>query len=88
MNVAISIEKLRAERVWYDASAKKLVIQSKDFMSGLEFGLIPEEDFESSSPVIAFTLGHQGATVVCHHKDGKETWLPVDMWLPGAFSDK
>jgi hypothetical protein len=48
--------------------------------------LIAEADFESASPVVSFSIGHQGATVVCHHKDGKETWLPTDLWLPGGFS--
>jgi hypothetical protein len=43
-------------------------------------------DFESQSPVVSFSLGHQGATVICHHKDGRETWLPADMWLPGGFT--
>lgn len=88
MNVAISIDELRAERVWYDASTKKLFVQAKDFVNGLEFALIPETDFESSTPVTSFSLRHKGATVICHHQDGKETWLPVDMWLPEGFSPR
>jgi hypothetical protein len=55
-------------------------------MNGIVFGLIAEADFESASPVVAFSIGHHGATIVCHHKDGKETWLPTDLWLPGGFS--
>jgi hypothetical protein len=86
MNVDISIEELRAERVWYDASTKKLFVQAKDFVNGIEFSSIAEDDFESASPVISFSIGHQGATVICHHKDGKATWLPTDMWLPDGFS--
>lgn len=86
MNVDISIDELRAERVWYDLSADKLFVQAKDFVNGIEFGAIAEADFETSSPVISFSIGHQGATVICHHKDGKETWLPADLWLPGGFS--
>src|ERR1035441_889336 len=88
MNVAISIDELRAERVWYDASTGKLFIQAKDFVNGVKFTAIPEEDFESSSPVTSFSLRHKGATVICHHQDGKETWLPVDMWLPEGFSPR
>jgi hypothetical protein len=86
MTVDISIDELRVERVWYDASTKKLFVQAKDFVNGIEFSLIPEKDFESTSPVVSFSIGHAGATVICHHKDGKETWLPTDMWLPGGFT--
>ena len=86
MNVAISIEDLRAQRVWYDASTGKLFIQAKDFVNGIDFDAIPEDDFESPAPVTSFTLRHKGATVICHHKDGKETWLPVDMWSPEGFT--
>ena len=88
MNVDISIDELRAERVWYDASTKKLFVQAKDFVNAIEFGLIPEDDFESGSSVISFSIGSEGATVICHHKDGQETWLPADMWLPGGFAPK
>jgi hypothetical protein len=88
MRVDISIDELRAERVWYDASTKKLFVQARDFVNGIEFGLIPEDDFESDAPVVSFSIGNQGATVICHHKDGQETWLPADLWLPGGFSPK
>jgi hypothetical protein len=86
MSVVFSIDELRAERVWYDASAKKLFVQAKDFVNGIEFGAIAEEDFESRAPVVSFAIGHKGATVICRHQDGKETWLPTDMWLPDGFS--
>jgi hypothetical protein len=82
----ISIDALRADRVWHDASTKKLFVQARDFVNGIAFDTIAEADFESQSPVVSFSLGHQGATVVCHHKDGRETWLPADMWLPGGFT--
>ena len=88
MNVDISIDQLRAERVWYDASTKKLFVQARDFVNAIEFSLIPEDDFESSSPVASFSIGNQGATVICHHRDGQETWLPADMWLPDGFIPK
>ena len=55
-------------------------------IAGIEFAFplsnIPEEDFESTSPIIGFTIGCEGAVVVCKHRDGSETWLPADMWLP------
>jgi hypothetical protein len=86
MNVDISIGELRAERVWYDASTKRLFVQARDFVNGIEFDAIPEDDFESRSPVVSFSLGNKGATVICRHKDGKETWLPADMWLPDGFT--
>ena len=88
MNVDISIDELRAERVWYDATTKKLFVQAKDFVNGLDFNSIAEEDFESKTPVVSFSLGHHGAVIICHHKDGNETWLPADMWLPAGFSAK
>jgi hypothetical protein len=52
MNVDISIDELRAERVWYDASTKKLFVQAKDFVNGIEFDVIAEDDFESQTPVV------------------------------------
>ena len=55
-------------------------------IAGIEFAFplsnIPEEDFESTSPIIGFAIGCEGAVVVCKHRDGSETWLPADMWLP------
>ena len=88
MNVDISIENLRAERVWYDVSTQKLFIQAKDFVNAIPFAAIPEDDFESRSSVTSFSIGQNGATVICRHKDGAETWLPVDMWLPGGFTPR
>jgi hypothetical protein len=55
-------------------------------IAGIEFVFplsnIPEEDFESASPIVGFAIGCEGAVVVCKHRDGSETWLPADMWLP------
>jgi len=55
-------------------------------IAGIEFAFplseIPEEDFESASPIIGFAIGCEGVVVVCKHRDGSETWLPADMWLP------
>ena len=86
MNVDISWDELIAERVWFDATCERLFIQAGDFVNGIEFSKIPDTDFESSAPVKSFSLGQSGHVVVCHHKDGKETWLPADMWLPDGFT--
>ena len=55
-------------------------------IAGIEFAFpfsnIPEEDFESASPIIGFAIGCEGTVVVCKHRDGSETWLPADKWLP------
>ena len=55
-------------------------------IAGIEFAFplseIPEEDFESASPIIGFAIRCEGAVVVCKHRDGSETWVPADMWLP------
>jgi len=56
------------------------------FIAGIEhvfpLSAIPEENFESASPIVGFAIGCEGAVVVCKHRDGSETWLPADMWLP------
>ena len=86
MNVDISWDELIAERVWFDASCGKLFLQAGDFVNAIEFTKIPDADFESSAPVKSFSIGQSGSVVVCHHRDGVETWLPVDMWLPEGFT--
>ncbi len=88
MKVDFSIEIDVADKVWFDVSCGKLFIQARDYVNGIEFSEIADEDFESRSPVASFSLGYSGSMVVCHHKDGKETWLPVDMWEPGGFTPK
>lgn len=88
MNVDISWDELVAERVWFDASCGRLFVQAGDFVNGIEFAKIPDADFESSASVKSFSIGQSGSVVVCHHRDGKETWLPVDMWLPEGFTPK
>ena len=88
MNVDISWDELVAERVWFDASCGRLFVQAGDFVNGVEFAKIPDADFESSASVKSFSIGQSGSVVVCHHRDGKETWLPVDMWLPEGFTPK
>ena len=88
MNVDISWDELTAERVWFDASCGKLFIQAGEFVNGIEFARIPDEDFESDAPVKSFSIGQSGSVVICQHRDGKETWLPVDIWLPSGFTPK
>ena len=86
MNVAFSSADLSAAKVWYDAVAGRLCLQAGDYQNGILLSQIPVQDFESASPISHFSIGQGGSVVVCHHKDGAETWLPVDMWLPGGVS--
>src|ERR1700728_5423059 len=86
MNVDISWDELMADRVWLDVSCGRLFIQAGDFVNSLEFAKVPDADFESSAAVKSFSIGPSGSVVVCHHKDGKETWLPTDMWLSDGIS--
>ena len=88
MNVDFSATNLVVEKVWYDASTGRLCLSSGTYQNGISLAQIPDADFESSAPIARFSLGQNGAVIVCHHKDGAETWLPVDMWLPDSFSAK
>ena len=88
MNVDFSAADLVAEKVWYDASTGRLCLSAGAYQNGIVLAQIPDGDFESTAPLSRFSLGQDGAVVVCHHKDGHETWLPVDMWLPEGFSAK
>lgn len=85
MNVDISPDEILAERVWFDATTGRLFIQCGAFVNGIDFAKIPDADFESATEVGSFSIGQSGGVVICHHKDGVETWLPLDMWLPGGF---
>jgi hypothetical protein len=70
------------EQVSFDPRSNEI----NALIAGIEFAFplseIPEEDFESASPIVGFAIGCEGAVVVCKHRDGSETWLPADMWLP------
>jgi len=88
VNVDISWDEAVAEGVWFDAFCGRLFIQAGEFVNGIEFAKIPDEDFESSAPVKSFSVGQSGSVVDRHHKDGRETWLPVDIWLPAGFIPK
>ena len=86
MSVDFSIEELRAEKVWFDAITRRLCVEALGYVNGILLDRIPEGDFESVPPVSSFSFTHEGATVVYHHKDGAETWLPADIWLPDGFT--
>jgi hypothetical protein len=82
MNVDFSGVELVADRVWYDVHSDRLYLQAGGIQSSILLRNIPDHDFESTAPLIGFSIGQSGSVVVCHHRDGKDTWLPVDLWLP------
>ena len=63
-------------------SVRRLV----EVVQGIPLKDVPDDDFETSSPIIRISVGCEGTSVVCHHKDGAETWFPSDMWLEGGFT--
>ena len=81
MNVVFESSSV-VEQVSFDPRSNEI----HALIAGIEFAFplseIPEEDFESASPIVGFAIGCEGAVVVCKHRDGSETWLPADMWLP------
>ncbi|MBL9189121.1 MAG: hypothetical protein JNK23_16685 [Opitutaceae bacterium] len=79
---------LVAEKVWYDASSGRLCLSAAGYQNGILLAKIPDSDFDSAAPISRFSLGQSGTVVVCHHKDGAESWLPVDLWLPEGFTLK
>jgi hypothetical protein len=86
IHVDISHAEPIAMHVWYDTRSSLLFVEIDGVAQSIDFRQIPADDFESSSPVAGFGLGQHGAVVVCRHQDGAETWLPVDLWLPGGFT--
>jgi len=88
MNVDFSGVKLMPERVWYDVSSGRLYLSAGDYQNSIDFFSVPNSDFESAASVSHFSIGQSQSVVICHHSDGAETWLPVDMWLPGGFTGK
>ena len=88
MNVDFSGVELRPERVWYDAAAGRLCISAGDYHNSIDFFAIPDVDFESAASVSHFSIAQNQTVVICHHSDGAETWLPLDLWLPGGFTPK
>jgi hypothetical protein len=75
-----------ATHVWFEVTSVRLFVEINGVVTHIDFRLLPADDFESAAPVTKFTLGCEGAVVICHHGDGEETWLPVDLWLPGGFT--
>ena len=65
---------------------KKSMLRFREWTITTPLRKIPDADFESASPLIAFETGCDGAVIVCHNRDGKATWVPADMWLPGWFT--
>lgn len=86
MNVDFSLAEPVATHVWFEVSTARLFVEINGIVTSLDFRSIPEDDFDSTASVTKFTLGCEGTVVICHHCDGEETWLPVDMWLPGGFT--
>lgn len=72
--------------VWFEVTSARLYVEINGVVTHIDFRLLPADDFESAAPVTRFTLGCEGTVVICHHGDGEETWLPVDLWLPGGFT--
>jgi len=88
MNVDFSGADLSATEVWFDANSGRLCLRSGDYQGGILLSELPNEDFESATAIIRFSIGQSGSVIVCHHHDGAETWLPVDLWLPGGLKVK
>lgn len=86
MLVDIRLAEPVAARVWFEPRTQLLSVEINGIVESIDFERLPQEDFESSAPITKFTLGQSGSVVICHHHDGEETWLPVDMWLPGGFT--
>ncbi len=75
-----------ATRAWFNSQSHALYVEINGAASSIDFGRIHEDDFDSRAPVTRIEIGNEGTVVVCRHHDGAETWLPVDMWLPGGFT--
>ena len=88
MNVVFETDSVVVSRVWFDPRDGEIHAEIAGMDHSIPLGKIPDEDFESPSPIIAFQTGCEGAVVVCKHRGGKETWLPADMWLPGGFTPR
>lgn len=85
MNAVADLAAQTATEVWFDPRLRTLSVKIDGVVASIDFARIPKADLESVTPVVEFSLGCQGAVIVCRHSDGAETWLPVDMWLPGGF---
>lgn len=86
MNAVVDLATVTATGVWFDPRLGTLSVKIDGVVASIEFAKIPKVDFESATPVSDFSLGCRGTVIVCRHSDGAETWLPVEMWLPGGFT--
>lgn len=73
-------------RAWYDRRTGHLCAEINGIVEGIDMAQVPDEDFESTEPIVKFSVECEGTVVVCHHNDGCETWFPSDLWLPGGFT--
>ena len=65
MNVAFEAEPLTAQQVWFDPRTGDLHALISGIDHALRLASIPDDDFESSAPVVGFNIGCGGAGVVC-----------------------
>jgi len=86
MNVAFETDSVVIGRVWFDPRDGEIHAEIAGMDHSIPLEKIPDDDVESSSPIIAFETGCAGTVIVCRHQDGQETWLPGDMWLPCGFT--
>jgi hypothetical protein len=86
MNVVCKTQDIRLNHAWFDAERGYLHVEIDGVDRSIPFALIPDADFESSTPVCSFHIGMNGSVVVCTHQDGVETWLPADLWLADGFT--
>ena len=76
MNVAFETDSVVIGRVWFDPRDGEIHAEIAGMDHSIPLEKIPDDDVESSSPIIAFETGCAGTVVVCRHQDGQETWRP------------
>jgi DNA-binding XRE family transcriptional regulator len=77
-----------AEAVWFDDRTGLLSVRFGTIVRSIPLFAIDIKDFDSPEEIERFSIINEGDTVVCHHADGEESWLPTDMWEPGGFTPK
>jgi len=87
VNLVLKTDPVALDRVWFDPPDGQIHAEIAELDDSLPLKKIPDEDFESSTPIITFETACSKTVVVYRHQDGKETWLPAaDMWLSGGFT--
>lgn len=86
MNVVFETDFVAVRHVWFNPRDGEIHAEIAGMDLSIPLAKIPDGDFESAAPIIAFQTACEGTAVVCKHQDGTETWLPADMWLPGGFT--